>query len=446
MSYARNSEITANTTHISSDGTDHTLIDQDVTNGSSPTLDGANITGVDAANVDIADGGGIITATTVEGALQENRTAINLNTAKSTNVPTALSTGSVTATTYGITSDGSANDVVLAEATTSLAGLLGADKWDEIVASTTHLTSDGSDHSLVGTAVQEGDTTTAAMSFVIDEDTLVSDLATKVPTQQSVKAYVDAEVTTALTSEMSYKGAYNATTDTPNLDTTPIATAIGDVYAVTVAGTFFATAVEAGDLLIANQATATLEAHWDIVQANLTAASIKTQYESNANTNAFTDTEQTKLTNIEALADVTDATNVASAGAVMESDATTAAMSFVVDEDTMSSNSATKVPTQQSVKAYVDAAAPTPTVVTKTTTYTIATSDDIVICTSGTFTVTLPTAVSATGDMYRVKNSGAGVITLDGNGAQTIDGAANHVLNQFDSLTVVSDGTNWVVV
>ena len=30
-------------------------------------------------------------------------------------------------------------------------------------------------------------------------------------------------------------------------------------------------------------------------------------------------------------------------------------MSFVVDEDNMASNSATKVPTQQSVKAYVDA-------------------------------------------------------------------------------------------
>ena len=62
----------------------------------------------------------------------------------------------------------------------------------------------------------------------------------------------------------------------------------------------------------------------------------------------------TKLDGIEASADVTDATNVAAAGAVMESDTTTASMSFVVDEDTMVSNLDTKVPTQQSVKAYVD--------------------------------------------------------------------------------------------
>ena len=42
-------------------------------------------------------------------------------------------------------------------------------------------------------------------------------------------------------------------------------------------------------------------------------------------------------------------------GAVMNSDSSTASMSFVIDEDNMASDSATKVPTQQSVKAYVDA-------------------------------------------------------------------------------------------
>ena len=66
-------------------------------------------------------------------------------------------------------------------------------------------------------------------------------------------------------------------------------------------------------------------------------------------------TDGTKLDGIESGADVTDATNVAAAGAVMESDTSTASMSFVVDEDDMSSNSSTKIPTQQSVKAYVDA-------------------------------------------------------------------------------------------
>lgn len=69
----------------------------------------------------------------------------------------------------------------------------------------------------------------------------------------------------------------------------------------------------------------------------------------------YSATDKTKLAGIETGADVTDATNVDAAGAVMNSDTSTASMSFVVDEDNMASNSATKVPTQQSVKAYVDA-------------------------------------------------------------------------------------------
>lgn len=56
--------------------------------------------------------------------------------------------------------------------------------------------------------------------------------------------------------------------------------------------------------------------------ADQTAAEIKTAYESNANTNAFTDAEQIKLSGIEASADVTDTANVTAAGALMDSELT----------------------------------------------------------------------------------------------------------------------------
>jgi hypothetical protein len=78
-------DIAANTTHRTSDGSDHTFIDQSVVSGASPTFDGNNFTGVDANDVDIADAGALYTATEVEGALQENRPLINANTAKVTN-------------------------------------------------------------------------------------------------------------------------------------------------------------------------------------------------------------------------------------------------------------------------------------------------------------------------------------------------------------------------
>jgi hypothetical protein len=51
--------------------------------------------------------------------------------------------------------------------------------------------------------------------------------------------------------------------------------------------------------------------------ADQTGAEIKALYEAEADTNAFTDAEQTKLAGIETGADVTDATNVAAAGALM---------------------------------------------------------------------------------------------------------------------------------
>ena len=56
--------------------------------------------------------------------------------------------------------------------------------------------------------------------------------------------------------------------------------------------------------------------------ADQTAGEIKTLYESNLDTNAFTDAEQTKLAGIEALADVTDTANVTAAGALMDSELT----------------------------------------------------------------------------------------------------------------------------
>ena len=151
-------------------------------------------------------------------------------------------------------------------------------------------------------AVMESDTTTALMGFVIDEDSMASDLDTKVPTQQSVKAYVDAEVAATVASGVRYQGAYNASTNSPDLDSSPVSgITTGDMYTVTAAGTFFAgTALEIGDVLIAEQDAPTTVAHWTVVQANLDASSIKSQYESNSNTNAYEDADVTKLASIEA--------------------------------------------------------------------------------------------------------------------------------------------------
>lgn len=88
--------------------------------------------------------------------------------------------------------------------------------------------------------------------------------------------------------------------------------------------------------------------------ADQTGAEIKALYEAEDDTNAFTDNDHSKLDGIEASADKTDETNVNAAGATMNTDSTLAGNSYFLDEDAMGSNDATKVASQQSIKAYAD--------------------------------------------------------------------------------------------
>jgi hypothetical protein len=85
--------------------------------------------------------------------------------------------------------------------------------------------------------------------------------------------------------------------------------------------------------------------------------------------------------------------------------------------------------------------------VTKTGTYTATTDDYVIDCTSGTFTVTLYAASGNAGRILTIKNSGVGIITVDGNGAETIDGSATFGLSlQYDFVQIVCDGTNWKII
>jgi len=184
-----------------------------------------------------------------------NNTAVALNTAKLTNVSTNLSF-SRTATTLTVESSDGTN-AILPEADTTNAGILGSDKWDEIVANTAKTSN----------ATHTGDVTGSTAL------TIAADAVTYAKMQNVVSA----------------------------------------------------------NRLLGNVGAAGSQV------AEITAANVRT------------------MLNVENGADVTDATNVNAAGAVMNSDTSTASMSFVIDEDDMISNSATKTPTQQSVKAYVDA-------------------------------------------------------------------------------------------
>ena len=75
--------------------------------------------------------------------------------------------------------------------------------------------------------------------------------------------------------------------------------------------------------------------------ADQTAAEIKTAYESNADTNAFTDADESKLDGIEASADVTDAINVEAAGGLMDSELTSIASVKALNQGVATTDSPT---------------------------------------------------------------------------------------------------------
>ena len=84
------------------------------------------------------------------------------------------------------------------------------------------------------------------------------------------------------------------------------------------------------------------------------------------------------------------------------------------------------------------------TISNKTGAYTVVAGDlgTIINCTSGTFTVSL-TAAATLGSGFNcwVWNTGTGTITIDPNGAETIDGNATFVLRKGQGVEIICTGT-----
>lgn len=90
-------------------------------------------------------------------------------------------------------------------------------------------------------------------------------------------------------------------------------------------------------------------------------------------------------------------------------------------------------------------------ITTKTATYTATASDHTILCnnTSGGITINLPAAAGCSGRVYVIKKI-SGIlnnVTIDGNSAETIDGAATRVLTvQYETVMIQSNGTAWFIL
>ena len=173
------------------------------------------------------------------------------NTPSSTNVVVESSSGSNT---------------TLAGATISLAGVMTA--ADKVILDSLDINAiRWQDANLLS----GGPVGTTQWAAFLDEDNMASNSDQHVASQQSIKAYIDNAVTGGVT----YKGAFDPTAGagagSPDLDA--ITSETGDMYTVTVAGTYNWTTgsavLEVGDVLIAESNGVLNDvADWTIVQKN----------------------------------------------------------------------------------------------------------------------------------------------------------------------------------
>lgn len=86
---------------------------------------------------------------------------------------------------------------------------------------------------------------------------------------------------------------------------------------------------------------------------------------------------------------------------------------------------------------------------TVTAASTLSDSDSILLVnsTGGAVTVTLPSSVGIIGRQYMVINTGNNIVTINTTGGQTINGGASTALpGAYFSVTLFSDGANWLAI
>lgn len=91
------------------------------------------------------------------------------------------------------------------------------------------------------------------------------------------------------------------------------------------------------------------------------------------------------------------------------------------------------------------------TITTQTTTYneTATSGTKIILCntSAGGFTVTLPTAVGNAATIIVKKIAGIPPVVVDGNGSELIDdGPTATLYSVYESITLISDNTEWYII
>lgn len=133
--------------------------------------------------------------------------------------------------------------------------------------------------------------------------------------------------------------------------------------------------------------------------------------------------------------------DVSSVGGITGDYASTSASAFYTDavlkyffQDSNAARALVDMATSRLVTTYSSA---------QTLDYTV---DDLVLV-SGNTTLTLPAAATRMQFVIKKTDSNATTVTVDGNASETIDGSLTYtIVEQYTSITICSDGSNWHVI
>ena len=248
----------------------------------------------------------------------------------------------------------------------------------------------------------------ATITSILDEDDMASDSPTALATQQSIKAYVDSQVTAQDLDVVADSGSFSI-----DLDSQALTVAGGTGLTSSAAGTTLTLAIDSSVATLTGMQTLTSKT---LTAPTISGGSIDDAVIGSATPAAATFTTLNASTSLQIN--------------------TGATVTTILDEDDMVSDSATALATQQSIKAYVDANAGGGGFTVVTTNTTIAAGALIIANSASAFTITLPASPSP-GDTVTISNQGTATVTVGRNGENIKSVAADATLLAGSSTQLV---------